>query len=40
MMFLFIKSLHVVAIVTWVGGILAASLVLASRQVTALAGYP
>jgi protoporphyrinogen IX oxidase len=33
--YLFIKSLHVVAIVTWVGGMIAAILMAASRQVAA-----
>jgi protoporphyrinogen IX oxidase len=36
MTYLLIKSLHVVAIVTWVGGMIAASLMVASRQVAAL----
>jgi putative membrane protein len=36
MMYLLIKSLHVVAIITWMGGMIAASLVLAGHRVTAL----
>jgi putative membrane protein len=35
-MYLFIKSLHVVAIATWVGGMIAASLMVANRQIAAL----
>lgn len=36
MTYLFIKSLHMVAIVTWVGGMIAAILMVASRQVAVL----